>query len=138
MLVERSPLMESALDKKGIEEYSKLLFCCRGPYRFIIIIPEYAKIFQDGIRNTVSNNRLTRLAKEERSKIKTTFDSRTNNDTNPPSEAVTENEKNFNAVRKIFKHKNRPTGTCHITRWYDYELQYNMVDPAAHNPQHIR
>lgn len=56
VIVEGSPLMTTATDRKGFEGYSKLLSSHTDPYLVIGVGREYAKIIQNGIQNTVSIN----------------------------------------------------------------------------------
>lgn len=66
--------------------------------------PKYDKTNQDGIYNTVSINRLTRVSKEEIPETEPMTDTRGDNK-NDTSEASTRNNiTNFYNVEKIFKH----------------------------------
>lgn len=86
----------------AFEGYSKPLPCRTIPYLVISVGLEYSKIDLDGTRNTVSTNRLTRVAKEEMTKMKVTFNSKTNTNTNPVPKAPSEEEKNYRAVKNVF------------------------------------
>lgn len=78
------PLLASAVDRMAYEGYSKILPRRTRPYRLIRIGPEYTKIGQDGFRETVSINRLTRVAREARRSQDATPDLRVNTNTTPP------------------------------------------------------
>lgn len=72
---------------------------------------EPAKIGQDAIINTVSINRLTRVAKEGTLKMEVTSESRTSINTKPVLKTSFEAEKNSYAMKRIVGHENRPTRT---------------------------
>lgn len=63
-------------------------------------------IDQDGIRNTVQINRLTRAAKEVRSNFVATPNLRVNADSNSAKEASAEEKRNYYAAEKVVGHEN--------------------------------
>lgn len=77
VLVERPILMASAVDCMFFVGFSKLLTCHKRPYRVISFRSEFVKIDQDGIQNTISINRLARVARELRANMEVSSESRT-------------------------------------------------------------
>lgn len=108
--------MASATDCMAFERYSRLLLRRTGPYQLLSFGPEYAKINQDRIRDSVSINRLTRVAKEERPNVYVTSYSRTNTDSSPVKEPSIKNKKNACATKNIVGHEERPTRTYYTAR----------------------
>lgn len=118
------------------EGYSKLLSRQTGTYRVISVDPEYTKIDHNGIQNTVSINRLVKVAKEARSNVDSTSDSRANAEIDPAKEASTEDKKNFYAAAKVVGHENRSKGTHYIVRWYGFGPQDDTVKSIKHISHH--
>lgn len=110
--------MASATDRTVVERASKLLPCRTGPYQAISVEPQYFKIDQDGIRNTVLINRLARMAEEGRPNMEATPDLGANTGTNHAQEWSIDKERNFYAMGKSVGHENRPTGIHYTVRWY--------------------
>lgn len=80
---------------------SKLLSHYMGPYQAIRTGPEYAKIYQYVIPNTVSINRLTWLARVESLK-KNASESKANTGRYSTGKPSREEEKNICAFEKVF------------------------------------
>lgn len=72
-----------------------------GPYRAISVGPKYIQFNQDGIPNTVSINRLIRVAKDVRPNVDAPSASIMNMDPNPAKEASNGEEQNPYAVKKV-------------------------------------
>lgn len=87
--------MPYAADWMAHGEYSKLLPWRFRPYLAISVGHEYAKTSEDGIQNTESINRLTRLAKDKKPKMEITSTLKTNTDTSPTKDTSFEKEKSF-------------------------------------------
>lgn len=137
--VERPPLTASAADRLAFERYSKLLPRRTEPFRAISVRPEYVRIDQNGIRNTVSINRQTRVAKEGRSNVDAMSVSRPSTDRNPVNNTTNEEEKkNSYTVEKIAGHQNRPMYTYYTVRWNGYGSQDDTTEPAEHISRHFR
>lgn len=94
-------LTASAADWMAYEGHFKPLTCRTGPYWAISTGAEYAKIDQKGIWNTVSINRLARVAEESRLNVRVTSDSRTNMDPSSVQDASIKKEENPYAVEEM-------------------------------------
>lgn len=95
VFVKRPLLMACVADRMAYKKYFKLLLGHTGPYQVISNTPERTKVNRDGIRNTVSINKLNRMAKEKWSKKEVTSDTRNNTDTDPVKEASTRTKRSL-------------------------------------------
>lgn len=70
VFIKGAPLSASPAERLAVERYTKLLPRKLGLYRIISVDLEYVKIWQEGIENTESINRITRAppGNEERKK----------------------------------------------------------------------
>lgn len=123
-------LLAYAADKMAYQDYSKLLSRRVGPYLVIRVMIKYARIGQDVIGNTISINPLPRNAKEARSNLGTTSNSRANTNTNFAKEVSTEQENISYAVEEIIGRKGQPTGKYYAVQWYGYRLRDDTVKPT--------
>lgn len=99
--------------------YSKLLLCFLKHHWVIDDVAEYATMDQNGMENAVSIKRMMRVAHEERPRIEPTSDSSADANTNPASEASTENEaKNAYGENGCQKIELTYRETHYIVRWY--------------------
>lgn len=134
--LERSPLIASPEDQAAYERHSKLLLGRRWPYLVISSGSECEKIAQDGIRNNISINRLTKVAKEAGLEWK--LHPLKNKNRYQPRDCGTERkQKSFYAVERIVEHENRSTKTYYTVSWYGYGTREDMVEPAAYIPYHL-
>lgn len=113
--------MAFAAERGTSEGYVKLFPCRTGAYRVTTTGSTYAKVNQDGFRNTVSINVLAKVPVEGKLNDDVTSKSRSNMDINTAKEVSTAKEKSSDAVEKFVGHENRPTGAYHTVRWYGYE-----------------
>lgn len=93
-VVQQPSLMASAADRMDFQGYSKLLPRHTRRYTSIGVGLRYSKIERDGIRNNISINLLTRMAKGGRQNVNATSDSRKNVVFSVAKEVSTEEAKN--------------------------------------------
>lgn len=93
---------------------------------------ECAEINQDGKQNTVSINKLTRLAKVAEGRIHVRI--KEEQWMHPIQEASIEYEKNIYGVRKTFRHEDRPTETYHTFNGTDTDLWTTGSSPPSSFP----
>lgn len=120
------------------EGYFKLLPPPKGKYRIISVGPEYAEIDQKGMLHTVSIERLTGAAKEQRPNVEVMSKSKKNTNTNFAQEASIKNEMNHYAVEKTARHETAPRGTCYTVRRYGYKPQDDTIEQAEQFRNHFR
>lgn len=109
VFVERLPLKTSAADCTACEGYSSSPPRCKEPYQVISVGPGYSKIDQDGICNTISMRRLTRVTMKAMPKSEVVFHSRTKTDTILVPKMLIKTGKNSYAVDSAVRGKNRAT-----------------------------
>lgn len=132
------PLMASSVNLRAFERYCKLFLCCTERCRIFSTGPEYAQIHQNDIRNTVSINRLPRVAKAGRPSVGVMSHSRTNIDFSSEKETPSAEVRNCYAMLKFFVHDKRPMHTYYTVRCYGHSPEYDMNGTVKHNPHRFQ
>lgn len=101
IFVERPRLVTIAANFMAFKRYFKLLPRHAGPYRVISVGAEYAEIDQHDTRNTVSINKISRVASEEMRNMEVRSDSRTNTDTSPAQKCQSRTIRTSTPRRKL-------------------------------------
>lgn len=110
VFVECPLLIASATDHMAFWGYWKLLPRRMWPYQVICVWPQYAKIDQDVIQNTVSTNRLGRVDRKRRLNEDSTSDSRTAAGIKSAKKSPTKEEKNYYTAEKVVGHEDELKG----------------------------
>lgn len=98
----------------------------------------YARMDQEGIRNSVSFNKLTTVAKEAMPNLDDTTDSRAYASIEPAKETLAEEEKYSYAAEKSLGQENRPTETHYNVCWFAYGPQGDSAEPADRIPHYFQ
>lgn len=140
VFVERPPLTTTPAERLASKNYCKLRPRRLWLYRIISGRPDFLKIDQDGIRNTVRINLVRRTT--VRHGAATTAQVRQEEDVHAKND-VSPNCKDKKKVKeyvvdRIIRHGDTPDGRQYFIRWYRYEQKDDTHEPTNTILQHFR
>lgn len=131
VIIDRPPLSTSLTECLVAEGYAKLVRQRLGRYRIIGVGPEYVRIWQHGIENTASIDRIKRtLRANEEENNDVADETPKSNSEKKPSEPKKKPEQEY-VVEQIVDHKKTKKSIRYQVRRYGYEPTDDTYELAS-------
>lgn len=125
------PVTATPVERLAAENYPKHRPHRLGPYRILSVVPEIARIIQDGTDNNVSINRVTGTTHPDGTKERNSM-CKNNKNKDQFSEqkrtTLAPNGGRRYAVDRIIRHPEAPMKARYVVRWYRYSKKTTQSD----------